>query len=249
MSKRFLLAGLACAASIFGSAPALATLISGTMQLAGNLTVGPTFLNFCNTAGPCPVAPGNWNPPGIGTGDLSTPYADDPNGGLLANLNNVNAPVGTLLPGNGILFLTFAPSGALPVPDIQFFLTELFAGVGGTASCGAAPAPGQTCTPAGSALTFLNSPGDNSSATISAVGLARRNSTDEFDSLQMVFTTQFNAPFQSVLASLASAGSVTSTYSVSFAATVPEPSTTLLLSVGIVGLAVRRRRARGVSLG
>jgi len=219
------------------------------MQLAGNLTVGPTFLNFCNTAGPCPVAPGNWNPPGIGTGDLSTPYADDPNGGLLANLNNVNAPVGTLLPGNGILFLTFAPSGALPVPDIQFFLTELFAGVGGTASCGAAPAPGQTCTPAGSALTFLNSPGDNSSATISAVGLARRNSTDEFDSLQMVFTTQFNAPFQSVLASLASAGSVTSTYSVSFAATVPEPSTTLLLSVGIVGLAVRRRRARGVSLG
>jgi hypothetical protein len=97
-------------------------------------------LNFCASGSPCSAAPGNWNAPGTGTGDLANPYANDPNGGSITNLNNVNAPVGTLLPGNGLLFLTFAPSVALPVPDIQFYLTKLVAGVGGTAACGAAPA-------------------------------------------------------------------------------------------------------------
>jgi hypothetical protein len=219
------------------SAVATATPVNGSLTLTGDFTVGATFLNFCDPAtAPCPAAPGNWNVPGTGTGDLGPPYANDPNGGLITNLNNANAPVGTTLAGNGLLFLTFAPSAALPVPDIEFYLKQLQAGVGGTADCGSAAAPGQTCTPAGSAVTFLNGNGGNSSATITAVGLARRISTNEFDPLQIVFTSQFNTPFQTVLANFASAGSITQGYSVTFtaASAVPEASAMSLVLVGIL---------------
>jgi hypothetical protein len=221
----------------------MATPVNGTLQLGGTFTIGATFLNFCATAGPCPAAPGNWNVPGNGTGDLANPYANDPNGGLITNLNTGNAPVGTTLAGNGLLLLTFTPSGALPVPDIEFYLKTLFAGVGGTANCGAAPAAGQTCTPSGASVTFLNTSGSTSSATVSATGLARRISTNEFDALSIVFTSQFNVPFQSVLSQFAAAGSVTNTYSASFSASpVPEPMTVSLLGLGLIGLGLFRHR-------
>lgn len=171
-------------ALIAASGPAAASPITGTLNLSGTFTIGANFLNFCATAGPCPAASGNWNVPSIGTIDLLTPYADDPNGGLITNLTSVSEPVGTVLPGNGVLFLTFAPSGALPTPDIQFYVTEVFAGVGSSASCGAAPAPGQVCTPTGSSVTLVNGAGGDSSATVTMQGLARRISTNEFDSLQ-----------------------------------------------------------------
>jgi len=226
----------------------MATQISGSLKIDGKFTVGPTFLNFCDSAtvGACPAAPGNWNPPGLGTGDFSNPYANDPNGGSITNLNSVNAPVGTLLPGNGILVLTFTPSVALPTPDIQLYLTQLLAGVGNPANCTAAPADGQTCTPAipgGSAVTFLNTAGGNSSATVSANGRARRVSTNEFDNLLIVFSTTFNTPFQQVLSDFNTQGSLTQTYSGTFTATVvPEPMTMTLIGLGLFAFAALSRR-------
>jgi hypothetical protein len=242
-----LLAGLlTCAVLIAVSASATATPVSGTLQLGGTFTIGPTFLSFCATAGPCPSAPGNWNVPGNGTGDLSGPYANDPNGGLITNLSSAVEPAGVLLAGNGVPFLNFAVSGALLTPDIDFWVTEVFAGVGGTASCGAAAAPGQVCTPSGSAATLINGAGGDSSGTITMQGFARRISTGELSNLQMVFTSQFNTPFQSVLSTLAADGSVTNTFSASFAATpVPEPVTLTLVGFGLLALGFfgRRRRA------
>ncbi len=253
---RVLYGGLVCGALLALSVPAMAIPITGKLALDGRFTVGPTFLNFCDstTVGPCPAAPGNWNPPASTlspaiAGDFGPLYVNDPNGGAITNLNNVNAPVGTLLPGNGILFLTFTPYAALPAPDIQLYLTLLFAGVGGSANCGAAPAPGQTCTPilppgAGlSAVTFLNTAGGNSSATVSANGRARRVSTNEFDDLLIVFSTTFNTPFQQVLSDFGTAGSLTQTYSGTFTATVvPEPMTMALIGLGLFAFAVFSRR-------
>jgi hypothetical protein len=120
-----------------------------------------------------------------------------------------------------LLFLTFSPSAALPVPDIEFFLTTLLPGVGGTAACGAAPAPGQTCSPAGSALSLVNGAGGTSSATINMQGKARRISTNEFDSLQMSFSSQFNFPFQTLLSVLAAGGTVTVSYMATATASSP----------------------------
>ena len=234
-------------ALIAASGPAAASPITGTLNLSGTFTIGANFLNFCATAGPCPAASGNWNVPSIGTIDLLTPYADDPNGGLITNLTSVSEPVGTVLPGNGVLFLTFAPSGALPTPDIQFYVTEVFAGVGSSASCGAAPAPGQVCTPTGSSVTLVNGAGGDSSATVTMQGLARRISTNEFDSLQMVFTSQFNTPFQSVLSTFGSSGTLTNTFSASFTAgDVPEPVTSILMGSGLLALGLLRRRRHAV---
>jgi hypothetical protein len=199
----------------------MAAPVNGTLQLVGMIAIDTASMSFCPNSVPCSAAPGNWNAPGTGTGDLANPYANDPNGGLITNLNSVNAPVGAVLPGNGLLFLTFSPSAALPVPDIEFFLTTLLPGVGGTAACGAAPSPGQTCSPAGSALSLVNGAGGTSSATINMQGKARRISTSEFDSLQMSFSSQFNFPFQTLLSVLGAGGTVTVSYMATATASSP----------------------------
>jgi len=167
---------------------------------------------------------------------------------MIANLTSVDEPVGTLLPGHGVLFLTFTPSAALPTPDIEFYLTQVFGGVGGTASCASAAAAGQTCTPAGSSMTLLNGAGGNSSATITMQGLARRISTDEFSDLQIIFTSQFNTPFQDVLTALASGGTVSNTFAASFTShvqTVPEPLASLLVGSGLLAVGFLHRHRRG----
>jgi hypothetical protein len=166
---------------------------------------------------------------------------------MITNLTSLDEPVGALLAGKGVLFLTFTPSGALPTPDIEFYLTQVFGGVGGTASCASAPAAGQTCTPAGSSVTLLNGAGGNSSATITMQGLARRISTDEFSDLQIVFSSQFNTPFQDVLAALASGGTVSNAFAASFTASVqavPEPVASLFVGSGLLALGFLRRRRR-----
>jgi hypothetical protein len=243
-----LLLGLACGAVLALSVPAKAAFISGTLATTSDFTETATSLSFCpSPTTPCTGPTGSFNIPSTGTGDFADPYSDDPSGFTVTNLNSTNAPVGTVL-ATPLVFLTFNPSVALPVPDIELLVTEVLPGVGGTANCAAAPSAGQECTPTGSAVTFLNTAGGDSSATISILGEAERISTGEVDPLQIVFTAQFNTPFQTVLANFVSTGSISSSQSGAFTATaptgVPEPMTSMLLGSGLLAFGILLRRKR-----
>jgi hypothetical protein len=221
---------------------ASATPVNGTEVLGGTFTIGPTFLNFCAAPGPCAAAPGPWNSPATGTGDLVN-YTGN---GLITNLSSGSEPINTVLAGHGLVFLTFTPGAAVgggsnPTPvTIEFWVSEVFAGVGDP-TCSSI-----TCTPAGSPVTFVNTAGGGSTASVSATGYAENLTTGEFDPLQMVFTSQFNVPYGTVLfAEQQPGGSVTNTYSASFSASsVPEPSTMQMMGagIGLVLFAVARRR-------
>jgi len=257
VKKRVLLGLLACAVVLTVAVPAMATPITGSATWTGVFTLtNAGILSFCPPVTPvqtpCPTvsagAPG-WNVPGSGTGDLAV-YGSDPNGGTIFTLSQATNPVGVTL-ATPTLFMTFA--AAPGVGDVSFFMQTVFNGVGGAAACGAPPANGQTCTPPGSSVTFLNSAGGNSSATIAMQGFARHAADAPgfalATPLQYVFTAQFNAPFQSVLADFSANGSLTSTYSATATATpvqvpVPEPLSSLLIAGGLLGLSILRNRRR-----
>ena len=223
--KKLLLGGLACGAFLALSIPAMAIPINGSATWTGVLTLTSAgVLSLCPpvtpTQTPCPAVsagPPGWNVPGSGIGDLAS-YGSDPAGGTITSLSPATNPVGVTL-ATPTLFMSFAPSPG--VGDISFYMQTVFGGVGGSASCGAVPAPGQTCTPPGSAVTFLNASGGNSFATITMQGFARHASDAPgfaaATPLPYIFTFQFNKTFQAVLADFAS-GPLTSTYSATLTA-------------------------------
>lgn len=247
---RLLHGGLVCGALLAISVPAMAIPINGSATWTGVFTLTNTgLLSFCPPVTPvqtpCPAVSGGapgWNVPGSGTGDLAV-YGSDPNGGTITTLSQATNPVGVTL-AVPTLFMTFAPAPG--IGDISFYMQTVFAGVGD--GCGGVPAAGQTCTPPGSAVTFLNTSGSNSSATIAMQGFARHASDapgfGAASPLQYVFTAQFNSPFQGVLADFQAAGSLTSTYSATATAQlspIPEPSS-LVGSIVLIGLGVLTRR-------
>jgi len=246
LKKLLSVGGLMCAGLVALSVPAMAIPINGTATWTGvfTLTTGGV-LSFCApvtpTQTPCPAVPTGppgWNVPGSGTGDL-TANGSDAAGGTISTLSSVTNPVGTTL-ASPTLFVTFAG----PPNDITFYMQTLFAGVGdGTCSS-------LTCTPPGSAVTFLNGSGSNSSATITAQGFARHASDAGSgfalaSPLQMVFTAQFNQPYATVISNFQTSGSLTSTYSANFSSSftsVPEPMTVSLVGLGLLGFGIFRRR-------
>ena len=245
--KRLLVAGFLCAAMVILATPAMAIPIVGTATWTGvfTLTTGGV-LSFCApvspTQTPCPavpIGPPGWNVTGTGSGDL-TANGGDAAGGTINTLSSATNPVGVTL-ATPTLFVTFAG----PPNDISFYMQTVFPGVGDP-TCSSL-----TCTPPGSAVTFLNGSGGNSSATITMQGFARHASDAGSgfalaSPLQMVFTAQFNQPYATVIANFQSSGSLTSTYSANFTSTapaaVPEPVTLSLIGVGLLGLGIIRRR-------
>jgi len=242
--------------------------VSGKLQFGGDATVGAVFLTFlCDIGGiSCPASSGVFSVGGAvaQTGSF-VPYANDT--GFIKSISEtggqpLNQP---FLLSN---FVTFNPSGSIAPPDIAFDLTNIFLGNSGQADCSAAvnqsQVPAQRCTPIIPTLVSASDPGglsafnlantpDGSTASFALSGTVRRISTGAVTPWLGNFTAQFtNTPgttdgsFQSVLNQLATTGSVTSSYSATFAATaVPEPMTSLLLGSGLLafGFILRRKRS------
>jgi len=206
--------------------------ITGELSGTGSLTIGFDTLTFL--------------PPGSGpvnfqivlplTGSFAPLVGT---GGVLANLNASTAGVG--VPFSLASFLTFAAQ-----PLWSGTLTSIANGQFSSAACGLAAAPGQICTPSAAAPSYLPAfdlVNTGSGSTLSfGLGGTFANAGD-VTAFSGVVTAQFaGLSYQQVLATLVGGGTLTSAYSASFQAVVPEPATGALVAVAAVGLALGTRR-------
>lgn len=194
--------------------------INGQLQIAGSFALSSAGIDFLPAG-----APTGSFAISSGTGSFATYVGGS---GAIRDLAFVMT--------NQPSFLTFTAHA-----DTRLDLMGLSLGIYGSASCLTPAATGQVCTPVGSVLNFANL-----SATMSTLSFAGLGSfINGIDSVPYVanFMATFAAiPYQVVLATLNGGGTVTASYSASFApiaAPVPEPETYVLL---IVGLAVLGKR-------
>ena len=218
--------------------------IFGSFNIAGTVAVTASTIKWTNnnapfTADTATIGPG---PTGSFAGLGGTTVT-------IADLNSGTEPVNTPFPDQP--FITFLSAPALGALDINF----IFKGIYSSALCATLPATvGQTCTPGppDSPFNFVNNPppapaGPQATATFVFTG----ETPDHLSTVRMNFTSQFDVPFQTVLAAFAPGGSgvVTNTYSATITVTpaVPEPGPMVLTACGLglvlFSAALRRRRS------
>jgi hypothetical protein len=240
------IAGLAALLATFLCGNALATII-GTFNIAGTMTVTPTAITWTLN-----VPPFTADQATIGSG--GTGIYSALLGGATVTIDDLDAatePVGSSFAAQP--FISFGANPALSSLEINF----IFAGIYSSTDCNASPAAvGQTCTvslPGGllSPFNFANNPppaplGPQATMTWAAQGV----SANGLDTWVGNFTSQFNTPFQTVLAALATNGSLTTSYSATFtvqtaSSSVPEPSTVTLMVLALMSMLffLRRRDA------
>jgi hypothetical protein len=162
---------------------------------------------------------------------------------LITNINNPPYATGVIFATPN--FLTFSIA-----PNISVTLLELVAGTDTAAQCFLAPAPGQNCTPNTPNMApynLNNTAGGGSTASFVVFG----NEVDSLTSTSIpivgVFTAQFSTPYQTLLNTVNTGGTVSTSYSASFTTVAPEPGTAVSLALGAFGLAglinFQRRRA------
>jgi hypothetical protein len=185
----------------FAGAPTITGKLSirGTLRLTGS---APTIVDFL--------------PAGGGSGTfLVDPFTQTgsfvPFAGTTGSVKDLSSASGSVTLTN---FLTLAAN-----PSTSFTLTSVDAGIFGAAPCAAPPATGQTCTLPGNAFNLMNT-GVGSTLSFTLRGNALNGpSTSPFVG---TVTTQFSGlPYQSVLATLATGGSVDAAYSADFNVTLP----------------------------
>ncbi len=216
----------------FLSAPALvASPIFGSIDFSGTITVSNVPQTIAWT-----LPPANKALVGSVTGSFAGLTS------TLLTIDDLTNPPATV-DGAGFAnetFVSFDAAPLLPTLLINFISQGVFS----SASCLTAPAPGQTCTPnvpGGSPFNFINTSQNTSSATFVFSGV----SSDGLSNWTGVFTSQFNHNFQTVLATLASTGSVSNTYSGTITVTpIPEPNTLLLVlgAFGVLVGCIRKKR-------
>jgi len=152
--------------------------------------------------------------------------------GSIASANNTPGPQSITN------YINFGPPG--------FNLTSINPGVLGSAQCGAAPAPGQACTPAGSIFNLNNNVGNFSVQwTVQGNFIGTLGEVTPYTG---VFTTQIAGNYQNqFLSILQGGGTITTSYSATFtAAPTPEPATLLLISTGLAGITAYIKRRKKV---
>lgn len=221
--------------------PASATIITGHLGIAGtSVVVSNGLITFGNLPG------GNFfvgaTPPNTGS---FTAFPVN-SLGVIKNLDSSVQPTGTTF--SLLNFLTFSSD-----PNTSFELTDILPGTSGSSQCLLAPGVPQICTPIlpnGFGLSPFNLQNTNqysSTASFSVKGKVRNGVDVTF--FTGTFSNTFNGTaqnpqaFQNILATLGSAGTVSSTYSATFdVAGVPEPATFALVGLTLVGAAAFRRR-------
>lgn len=205
--------------------PARAATVAGSFELLVTLTLanGP----------PQTIAP-QANEAQVGATGLSGSFVGL--GGTNVAIETLSNPPATV-GGSGFVptaYLVFQAAPALGTLSVDF----VYPGTHGSAACAIAPAAGQTCSLEGFPFDFENTAGGGS-----RIGFVLSGVTSAGGTWTGVFTSQFVASYQSILAVLFGGGSVLSTYSASFTV-VPEPGASVL---ALASLCVLARRARSRS--
>jgi hypothetical protein len=218
--------------------------IQGTFNIAGTITVTPNTITWTSNDGP-PFAPDSAD---VGPGATGSFAGLSGTTITIRDLARATEPVGPP-PFSPQLYITFDAAPTMQALDIDF----IYQGIYSNAGCAATPpAPGQNCTPGppSSPFNFVNNPppdAPEATATFVFTGI----SSDGLSTWKANFTSQFNVPFQTVLAAFGTGGSgqVTNTFSATVTVTaIPEPGPGVLAAGGLalVGLSVfLRRRASG----
>ena len=209
--------------------------ISGTFKMSG--TGAATIITWKSDLTP------TFTPDMFSTTAATGSFAGEDGQNTIDNLDISSEPIGTEFADTP--FIAFDVLPGLPGLDINF----IYPGVGGSAACKAAPAVGQTCTPAnpgGSPFTFTNFPPPRSIQT-TAEFVFTGVTSDGLSEWEGVFTSGFNKPFQTVLAAFApgGSGSVTNTFAGTITVTpisnAPEVSPALMLVSGLGLLLLLKR--------
>jgi len=177
------------------------TPLTGILNGTGSLVLSPSGITFVNA--------------GTGTFkvDITSTGSFAPLALTTASIQSIGQAVVAGTPTSVPNFITFAAQ-----PTASVTLTLLLPGAFTSAACAAAPAVAQTCTPTGSPFSFTNVTATSSTVSFAIAGTASNAGAPS--SITAVFTAQLSdRSYQSVLASLAAAGSLATTYSATLRAT------------------------------
>jgi hypothetical protein len=205
--------------------------IFGMFSIDGNITVTDNTISWANTNSP-------FTPEQSNIGDNGTGSFASLDGTIVSiqDLTDSTEPVGSTFGPDE--FISFNAAPTMPTLLIDY----IYAGVFSSTDCTLTPAVGQTCTPPGpgggaSPFSFTNLEGNQGVPPIeSEATFTFGGATSDGGIWEGQFSADFDVPFQTVLANLASSGSVTDTYSSELTVSVtaaPEPGPGVMLGSGI----------------